>query len=540
MDPEQTEVLKEIAEQWPQLKNLTDKLWSDENINEACIGNLAFVFDCNATGWITRMEFSASSQAPFLGTMAPSLRKMAALQTIKLVGVLDGEPDEGLGDLKELWSLTFENCKFNATFPSSWSGMTSLRQLQYTNGKTEIAIPFPAVVGSMTALKSIVFNGLNLTGSIPASIGNLPLIEQLTFQDIPLLTEAIPTSITQSATLVRITLANLPSMSGSIQADWSQAVSLVRMTFSNVPLTGSVPSKPPPNLTTFQSTSTPISGAIPQTFIDSPELTLVSIDKSEISGTIPAPTDPNASKLNFYLVRSSKASHLHPDVLTAKNLDRINFSRNKIIGKLPTKIGPDQNTAQSPLTQLYLSDNALEGQIPSSYFVNAPNLTIFDSSNNKLEGQLPLSLADKTNWISIDVSSNSLSGAIPDSEKWSQNDLLTTILMKNNRLTGSIPQGLFQRSPSAKFVFFDFSGNRLDICALPENYTVPDNFATSTCKVTGQTPSECKCIDAWPLKCTNNLPIPETCPLPPSNHAPSSSFSVYFVFSLAFFALIMV
>lgn len=444
--------------------------------------------------------------------MAPSLGKMAALETLTFEGVLNGEPDASLGELRSLKKFVTKGCKFNASFPSSWSNMVNLETFQISDAKTTPSIPFPTFLAGLPALKTVLLANINLLGAIPEYLGLLPSIESIALADIPSLTAPIPESITQSRTLKSFSLSSLSNFQAPIPSDWSNATSMTYMAFYGIPMTGSVPSRLPPKLSTFSATITFLSGSIPQTFIDSPDLQNVFMTESRLSGTIPSPTNPSASNLVFYFVSRSTVTDMHPDVLMCPKLQQINFSHNKLTGLLPPKLYYDQK-GQSPLTSIFLHDNEFVGEIPNQYFDKMPNLTYLELQRNNLSGALPWSLANRTTWTSLDFSSNSFFGAIPDAGKWALNVNLTKIAMSNNYLSGSIPKGLFERPESAmKYSIFEFASNRLDICSLPDNYVVPDDFTTWSCKVSGQTPLECECSDKWPLTCTNNAAIIGTCP----------------------------
>lgn len=513
VDPEQEVVLLEIASQWSALQDLTSRPWTASNIQYACTGGIAYVSSCNGTGWLQEMEIGAFSTPPYLGALAPSLGKMAALVSLKIDSAVGGVPEPSLGNLKELKELTFDRCKFTSALPSEWSGMTKLETFAYYSTLDAPAIPFPDFIQGMPLLKTVDLQAANFTGSIPSFLGTLPSIDRIALMGIPLLTGPIPNSILQSGTLTQLALTFLTGFNATgpmtLQSDWSTASALVTITIYNVALTGNLPSKYPPGLFMFSVAQTGITGNIPQSLVDSPNLVSLSISYEAFTGMIPAPSNPATSRLNTYRVFNCKFTSVHPDILLGARLSVVDFSNNLISGNLPSKF-PTYKDPWYPLTNLFLHGNSFVGPIPSSYFTSNPQLSILYLHENKLSGHLPIELANKTNWAHLRLNSNSFDGTIPDAGKWHLNDVFTIISMKDNYLSGAIPAGLFQRNGTA-FTQFEFSGNRLNICDLPPNYTVPSGFATQLCNVSRQTPPECGCPDAWTSQCVFD-PIPASCP----------------------------
>ncbi|KAL5582332.1 hypothetical protein UlMin_014774 [Ulmus minor] len=116
------------------------------------------------------------------------------------------------------------------------------------------------------------------------------------------------------------------------------------------------------------------------------------------------------------------------------NLVRLDLSRSRLHGSIPTEIGN-----LSKLTHLYLSRNILVGQLPLS-LGNLSQLVALDLSVNSLNGSIPISLGNLSQLVVLDLSSNSLHGSIPISlENLSQ---LVVLDLSSNSLHGSIPQEL--------------------------------------------------------------------------------------------------
>lgn len=110
------------------------------------------------------------------------------------------------------------------------------------------------------------------------------------------------------------------------------------------------------------------------------------------------------------------------------------------------------------LQNLDLSDNNLNGSIPSDICVWLPYLVSIDLSNNKFTGEIPATLANCSFLNSIVLSGNKLSGSIP--VQFSNLGRLTRFSVADNDLSGSIPSGL------SNFESSSFDGNN-GLCGKP-------------------------------------------------------------------------
>ncbi|XP_066320071.1 receptor like protein 22-like [Miscanthus floridulus] len=111
------------------------------------------------------------------------------------------------------------------------------------------------------------------------------------------------------------------------------------------------------------------------------------------------------------------------------------------------------------LTAIDISDNALEGNIPTS-IGNLLSLHVLNMSHNAFTGQIPPQLGSITALESLDLSSNMLSGEIP--QELTDLTFLSILNVSNNQLMGRIPQ-------SHQFTTFQnssFDGN-VGLCGPP-------------------------------------------------------------------------
>lgn len=138
-----------------------------------------------------------------------------------------------------------------------------------------------------------------------------------------------------------------------------------------------------------------------------------------------------------------------------KNLKAMMFYGNSLTGQIPAEIGDMPN-----LWHITLSENDFTGELPSAAFKKLVNLEKFhvhqtDKSKNGITGKLP-SFLENTKLKDLDVSSNSMSGAIPSNfmanSFYKGLEELMTINLSYNLFTGEIHS-----------IFKDFSHMNLDV-----------------------------------------------------------------------------
>ncbi|XP_028101572.1 receptor-like protein 15 isoform X2 [Camellia sinensis] len=115
------------------------------------------------------------------------------------------------------------------------------------------------------------------------------------------------------------------------------------------------------------------------------------------------------------------------------NLLNLKTSRNLIQGHIPTSLG-DMHF----LRILDLSNNNLSGQIPKHLTIGCPNLFFFKLSNNNLSGQIPLSFVNLTTLTYLYLDNNHFTGKFPDSVSIPPS--LEALDISNNHMYGKLPR----------------------------------------------------------------------------------------------------
>ncbi|XP_059077346.1 receptor-like protein 19 isoform X1 [Cryptomeria japonica] len=134
------------------------------------------------------------------------------------------------------------------------------------------------------------------------------------------------------------------------------------------------------------------------------------------------------------------SGEIPPSFANLSRLQRLDLSGNSLRGKIPAFGG------SLPLSEFYLSDNNLEGSLPSSL-------------GGKLNGTIPSTLSNiSTLWV-LYLHDNSLIGPIPTS--FGKLSKLGYLDLSNNRLNGTFSFFILNNCP--KLDLLDLSGNMLTI-----------------------------------------------------------------------------
>ena len=180
-----------------------------------------------------------------------------------------------------------------------------------------------------------------------------------------------------------------------------------------------------------------LEGLIPETISNLSNLQILDLSNNNLTGKIP---------LGFvHLMGMIEAPNL-PSSYTSISTIYILYSEdirsNIVLNDLIVNWNKSKQGLSSHDLDMYflldLSSNQLSGEIPDS-LGTLKALKLLNISHNKLSGKIPASLGDLENLESLDLSHNQLSGSIPPTLTKLQQ--LTTFDVSNNQLTGQIPIG---------------------------------------------------------------------------------------------------
>ena len=307
----------------------------------------------------------------------------------------------------------------------------------------------PASLGNLTNLQELDLSENALSGSLPASLGNLTNLQRLSFFRNQF-SGALPAWLGNLINLQRLDLG-YNEFAGPLPPELGELTNLQWLSLNDNPLSGALPSSfvNLTNLEVLLIHNTQL--CVPPDFAFQPwpwVQPLVISDDVAICGEDPDPINPDrAALVALYEATdgdnwTNKTNWLSDEPLgewfgvdtNNGRVTRLNLDSNALSGALPSSLGDLTN-----LQELDLYNNQLSGSLPSS-LGNLTNLTWLNLHINALSGALPSSLGDLINLQTLLLSGNEFSGSLPSS--LGNLTHLQTLWLANNQLSGSLPSSL--------------------------------------------------------------------------------------------------
>ena len=268
-----------------------------------------------------------------------------------------------------------------------WHGVTIDASVAVTGlnlANNNLTGSIPAELGELANLQSLSLNGNELSGPIPAELGNLVDLRFLSLSRNDL-NGPIPPELGNLVNLQNLDL-NTNQLSGTIPAELGRLASLARLALYDNQLNGLIPAKlgSLANLEVLNLGGNQLSGPIPAALGNLSKLVVLYLWVNELSGSIPVELGGLA------------------------NLETLDLHFNQLSGSIPAALGN-----LSKLENLYLWENELIGPIPTE-LGNLPKLVLLDLSSNRLSGPVPAELGNLANLEGIYLGGNQLSDCIPN------------------------------------------------------------------------------------------------------------------------------
>ena len=321
---------------------------------------------------------------------------------------------------------------YNSTDGANWTDKTGWL------GSAGTECVWYGITCSSGAVSAISLYDNSLTGSIPAELGNLTNLTNLTLS-VNSLTGSIPAELGNLTNLTNLYLGS-NSLSGNIPAELSNLTNLTGLRLGDNSLSGSVPAELGnlENLTGLYLNSNSLTGSIPVEINNLTNLKSFFLDSNSLSGSIPAELGNLENLTALYLHGNSLTGSIPAELSKLANLDALYLNNNSLTGSIPSELG---NLLS--LTYLGLHGNSLTGSIPAE-LGNLKNLTYLSLYGNSLSGGIPAELGNLTNLITLYLNSNLLTGSIPVEINNLTN--LNSLYLNSNSLTGPLPQWLSDMS----------------------------------------------------------------------------------------------
>lgn len=383
--------------------------------------------------------------------------------------ILSGTISPSLSKLKMLTSISLTNLKNLAGTPNFLLSFPNIQIVYLENNKLSGQIP--PKIGNLTQLFALSFLGNKLTGPIPSSIGQLTQLSQLKLGD-NLLTGTIPNTFNKLKSLSYLSLEK-NQLSGSIPNFFNSLSNLRILTLSHNKFTGNIPSSITalaPILRFLEVGHNYLSGKIPDFLGKFRALDTLDLSYNRFSGTVPK-TFANLTKI-FNLDLSHNLLVDPFPTLFVKGIESLDLSYNNFhlntipswvtsspiiyslkLAKCGIKIKLDDWNPKTTYFYDYidLSDNEITGS-PIGLLNKTDLLIGFYAAGNKLKFDLEKMKIVKT-LKELDLSRNMVYGKVPK-----EINGLNKLNLSSNHLSGQLPP--------TKFKANSFAGNK-GLCGSP-------------------------------------------------------------------------
>ncbi|KAF7013587.1 hypothetical protein CFC21_027656 [Triticum aestivum] len=480
------------------------------------------------------------------GSVPEEIGELRSLQTLMLAGNrLSGTIPLSLGTAASLRYVNLANNSLSGAIPVSLANSSSLSEIILSRNDLSGLIPANLFNSSklvavdlrsnalsgpiphfqkMDALQFLNLTGNLLSGTIPASLGNVSSLRSLLLAQNNL-AESIPETLGQIPNLTMLDLS-YNRFSGYVPATLYNMSSLALFRLDSNYFIGQIPSKighSLPNLQTLVMGGNGFRGPIPDSLTNMSKLQVLDLSSNLLTGVVPSLG--SLANLSVLLLGDNKLEADNWAFLTSltnctqllilsvdgnilngslpkavgklsTKLQRLSFGRNQISGNIPAEIGKLVS-----LALLDMGQNMLSGQIPPSVG-NLSNLFILELSRNRLSGQIPSTVGYLPQLGQFYLDDNSLSGNIPATI----GQCKSLDMLNFNNLDGSIPRELLNISSLS--LGLDLSNNNLD-GPVPREVGNLINLGllnVSNNKLSGSLPSELgMCIRLTSLQIESNM-----------------------------------
>lgn len=436
-------------------------------------------------GSLTKLTYISLRYNYYTGSIPSSYANLVSLTSFRMNNnAITGSLPSFIGDMVSMGYFSFRYNNFSGSIPSSYSRLAAMQVFKVNNNLLTGSIP--SFLGSLSNLNYLEVGNNFFVGSIPSSFSRLSLMGLLSL-NYNMLTSTVPTFLGYLSYLYVLDLSG-NAFEGTIPSTLQHLSKLANFGFARNLLTGTIPDifASLPLMTGVFLDENLLSGTIPASLSTLPDLVGCFLENNLLTGPVTTIFNPVIQKSladiqisnnqltgtlsfgngevggggggfeslsSFSAVTNCFCSadvsmicrNTQLQTLSWDGLSSASSCRHKILpgvssaykssyligGTLPACLFDMQQ-----LSVLHLSGNGFIGSLPRIVSMSDA-LTDLSLSYNFLTGSIP-SVLQSRSWSKLDLSYNRLSGTLRSFNPPSDDGY--TLMLKNNRLSGDIPQ----------------------------------------------------------------------------------------------------
>jgi len=346
---------------------------------------------------------------------------------------LSGTIPPEVGHLYKLENLILKNNpKLTGWIPVSFSHLSKLRQLGLYNNNLSGVLP--DIFEHTKSLKFINLESNDIYGSIPPEIAHLKSLETLVLNNNRF--EGIVPFAQLASTGVKYLGLSHNRFAGRIERTIHEVETLEYLYLDNNQMRGPVPPHIG-NLNHLKSIdlgNNAFTGALPMSIGNLERLEYFSLNNNQFNGNLPRRIG-SLTNLQTLNTASNTFTGTVPDLSALSNLKSLQLYENDFTGTLPEFLQHLHS-----IETIFLSSNRFTGTIPEAISRMSRTLTSLYLSDNLLEGSIPTHLCEFIGLEALFLDTNRLGGSIPAC--FGDFADLQQLYLFKNKLTGTVPATL--------------------------------------------------------------------------------------------------
>ena len=280
---------------------------------------------------------------------------------------------------------------------NTWEGITlSVARPRYVSAldiaARNLSGTIPADIGNLSAVRHISMNTNRITGTVPLEMGNLTDLTLLSLETNQL-SGSVPTTL-GNLTNVRHLILSFNRLTGTVPPELGNLSSVIFLDLSGNRLVGTIPEQLGllPSVQYLLLRDNKLDGRIPASIGNLTTLLSLDLRGNRLTGSVPASFGNLTRMLSFHLQNNNLSGRIPPGMGNWSDVQTLSLNDNHLSGSIPGNIGN-----LGDLFELNLHNNDLSGFVPSG-LGNLPRGTRIRLDYNRLTGCVPFSPSTHANY----------------------------------------------------------------------------------------------------------------------------------------------